>query len=210
MGKGRLIIEGRKEQFKNKKFKAGSSNWQEKEFAGYTSACLVTSGIASWTYGRIEVRAKLPHGKGVWPAIWTLGANIGSDILNHKTPWPICGEIDIMEFVGKEPEYVHANIHYGPDGVHKCEPGKLATDNPWDDFHLYAMEWDEQKIDFYFDDNKYHSADLDLAGKGADNAFRKPHYLLINLALGGGWGGEIDDAIFPQQFLVEYVRVYKR
>ena len=204
---GMLVIEGRKEQFLNPKFKENSKDWREKkEFAEYTSAAIVSAGKVSWTYGRIEVRAKLPHGGGVWPAIWTLGENI----THPATPWPICGEIDIMEFVGNEPENVHGNIHYGPDGEHKFEPGMLATPHPWDGFHVYAIDWDEQKIDFYFDNKKYHSVDLDVAGKGADNAFRKPHYLLINLALGGGWGGKIDDSIFPQKFLVDYVRVYKK
>ena len=204
---GVLVIEGRKEEYLNSAYEAGSEDWRRsKEFADYTSAALVTKNKASWTYGRFEIRAKLPSGGGVWPAIWMLGENISIP----ETPWPICGEIDIMEFVGKDPGYVHGNIHYGPDGVHKCAPGKMATENPWDDFHVYAIDWDERVIDFYFDDIKYHSVYLDVAGKGADNAFRKPQYLLINLALGGGWGGRIDTSIFPQKFLIDYVRVYQK
>lgn len=202
---GMLVIEGIKEKYKNPKYKAGSKNWKEKnEFAEYTAASIITLNKASWKYGRIEVKAKLPEGKGMWPAIWTLGTN------RSKLSWPRCGEIDIMEFVGKEPDKIHANVHYGPDGVHKSKGGKLQTEKPYADFHIYAIEWDEKKIDFFFDDKKYHTVDLDIAGKGEDNAFRRPQYLLINLALGGAWGGDIDDSTLPQKFLIDYVRVYEK
>ena len=201
---GNLIIEGRKEQFRNPKYEPGSRRGnRRREFAQYTSAALITLKKASWTYGRIEVRAKLPQGKGVWPAIWTLGTNITS------IGWPRCGEIDIMEFVGHDPNRVHANAHYGMDGEHKSDGGKIQTEAPYDDFHIYAIERYPDRIDFFFDETKYHSFEIDKAGKGDDNPFRRPHYLLINLALGGSWGREIDDSILPQKYLIDYVRVYE-
>jgi len=203
--KGNLVIEGRKEKFKNARYKKGSPKWQEsREFANYTAASLITRGKASWTYGRIEVRAKLPHGKGIWPAIWTLGDNRG------KTPWPACGEIDIMEFVGKQPGLVHGNAHFQVNGKHASDHKSLKVEKPFDDFHIYAIEWYPDRIEFYFDKTHYHTFTLDKAGKGAANPFRKPQYLLINLAIGGSWGGPIDDSVLPQKYLVDYVRVYQK
>lgn len=203
--KGFLIIEGRKEQFPNPRFKQGSNNWQQnREHAQYTAASLITLNRSDWKYGRIEVRAKIPQGKGIWPAIWTLGSNRSS------LGWPRCGEIDIMEFVGKQPDVIHANAHFAIDGKHSAMSGQIKTEKPFDDFHIYAIEWFIDRIDFFFDDTKYHTYPIDNNGKGDDNCFRKPHYLLINLALGGSWGGEIDDSILPQKYLVDYVRVYSR
>ena len=165
---------------------------------------MVTKSKASWQYGRIEVRAQLPHGKGVWPAIWTLGTNIS------QVKWPTCGEIDIMEFVGKATSNIYATVHYGVAGQHRSDGGTLVTAAPWADFHVYACEWDTDHIDFFFDNQKYHTVPVDKAGTGAENPFRKPHYLLINFALGGSWGGPIDDTVLPQKFLIDYVRIYSR
>ncbi|MBN2030286.1 glycoside hydrolase family 16 protein [bacterium] len=201
---GMLVIEGRKEQWKNPNYRIDSASWREnREYAEYTAASLITLNKASWRYGRIEVRAKLPRGQGVWPAIWTLGIN------RSEVRWPQCGEIDIMEFIGREPNLIHANIHYAVEGAHQSNGGKLETESPYGDFHIYAIEWYSDRIDFFFDEIKYYSFSIDQAGQGSENAFRKPHYLLINLALGGSWGGEIDDSIFPQKYLIDYVRVYK-
>jgi beta-glucanase (GH16 family) len=201
---GFLVIEGRKEQFRNPGYKSDSPKWKDqREFASYTAASLVTLNKAGWKYGRIEVRAKLPQGKGVWPAIWTMGVS------RTEIGWPRCGEIDIMEFVGKDPNGMHANAHFAVDGKHTSKAGKLRTDKPYADFHVYAIEWYEDRIDFFFDDIKYHTFPIDEAGKGEDNPFRKPHYLLINLALGGSWGGPIDDSMLPQKYLIDYVRVYE-
>ncbi|WP_206036176.1 glycoside hydrolase family 16 protein [Crateriforma spongiae] len=202
---GVLIIEGRKEKYANPDYEPNSRSWQKsRSHAQYTAASVVTRHKANWTYGRIEVRAKLPQGTGVWPAIWMLGSN------RSELGWPRCGEIDIMEFVGKEPQHVHGNAHFSVDGQHRSDHGKLATTEPYADFHVYAIEWDEDHIHFFFDDTQYHTFRIDKAGEGADNPFRKPQYLLINLALGGTWGGKIDDSIFPQQYLIDYVRVYQR
>ncbi len=201
---GMLVIEGRKETVKNSFYKPGSSKEREdREQAQYTSASLITLGKASWRYGRIEVRAKLPQGKGVWPAIWMLGTNF------KEISWPLCGEIDIMEFVGHDPNHVHGTVHYDVDGQHTFKGNKIETQAPYNDFHIYVIEWFEDRIDFYFDETKYNTFLIDEAGNCEGNRFRKPFYLLINLALGGTWGGEIDDSIFPQKYLIDYVRVYE-
>ncbi len=203
---GMLVIEGRKEQWKNPKYKAGSKKWQnQREFASYTAASLITLNKASWKNGRIEVRAKLPHGEGIWPAIWTLGVNC-----LQVVGWPQCGEIDIMEFFGKDPNEIQANVHYAVNGRHRWNGRRLQTDKPYADFHIYAIEWHPDRVDFFFDRTKYYTFTIDSAGKGKDNPFRKPHYLLINLALGGIWGGPIDDTALPQKYLIDYVKVYKR
>jgi len=114
-----------------------------------------------------------------------------------------------MEFVGHDPNHVHATVHYNLDGKHKSSGSKLPTPAPYDDFHLYAMEWNKDRMDFFFDDQKYHTFELNAADENGENPFRKPQFLMINLALGGSWGGKIDDAIMPQKFLIDYVRVYK-
>ncbi len=202
---GMLIIEGRKEQYKNPKFDPNARHPENRrEFADYTSASLMTLNKESWRYGRIEVKAKLPQGKGVWPAFWMLGANY------HEVGWPKCGEIDIMEFVGHDPTHIHGTIHYGLDGKHESSGNKIQTPEPWKDFHVYAVEWTPDRIDWYFDKTRYHSFKIDKAGSGPDNAFRKPQYLILNLALGGSWGGAIDDTKLPQKYLIQYVRVYKQ
>jgi beta-glucanase (GH16 family) len=204
---GSLVIEGRKEKFPNPSFRPGTNSQQNRkrgrEFADYTAASLITFKKASFLYGRVEVCAKLPQGKGVWPAIWMLGTN------HNLVGWPKCGEIDIMEFVGKEPNRVHATMHYAQDGKHASKGGKLTTTAPYDDFHLYAMDWYPDRLDFYFDQTKYFTFQLDSAGTGPENPFRKPHFLIINLALGGSWGGPMDDTVLPQKFLIDYVRVYE-
>jgi beta-glucanase (GH16 family) len=171
----------------------------------YTSASLITKGRASWRYGRIEVRAKLPLGKGVWPAIWTLGTDFQSN-----RDWPACGEIDIMEYVGKDPLGIHANAHFAVNGQHQDDSGTLVADAPLEAFHTYAIEWTPEAIDFYFDARKYHSIRLDQADSQGRNPFRAPQYLILNFALGGDWGGPFEDRILPQRFLIDYVRVYQQ
>lgn len=203
---GVLTITARKEQYANQAYVPGSSAWKTaKEYAEYTSAALITKGRASWTYGKMEIKAKLPRGTGVWPAIWTLGTNI------NEVGWPKCGEIDIMEHVGKEPEKVHANFHYqDPNtGEHTSDGKSIDISNPYDEFHIYSIEWNASKIKTYLDGELYHSFNISKASKGNYNPFRNPHYLLINLALGGSWGGAIDDQVFPVNYIIEYVRVYQ-
>jgi beta-glucanase (GH16 family) len=203
---GMLIIEGRKERFRNPNFRPGNESRRRSnvEFADYTSASINTEGKVSFLYGRVEVRAKLPQGKGMWPAIWMMGTN------RSAVGWPRCGEIDIMEFVGKEPDRVHATLHFSKDKKHTSKGGKIETKAPYDEFHVYTMEWFPDRMDFYFDQQKYFTFDVGLADDGGSNPFRKPHYLLINLALGGQWGGPIDDAMLPQKYVIDYVRVYEQ
>ena len=196
---GCLVIEGRKE-----KYPIGGAQAGAKRFADYTAASLITRGKAQWTFGRIEVRAKLPQGKGVWPAIWMLGQKFPSN------PWPACGEIDIMEFVGHTPDKVHATVHYRKDGKHASMGGNLTVERPFDDFHVYAVEWSAERMDFFFDARKYFTFKVAAAADSGSNPFLKPQYLLINLALGGSWGREMDDSVLPQKYLIDYVRVYQR
>ncbi len=207
---GFLIIEAVKEKFRNPDFDPsaeGRGSWKKtREYAEYTSASLVTLGKASWLYGRMEVKARLPGGKGVWPAIWTLGTNI------ETAGWPACGELDIMEFVGFDPQTIHANVHTRQyNHMLKNNKGaRLKVDDPSGAFHVYAMEWYEDHIDFFVDDTKYLTYQNE--GKGNDVwPFDKSQYLILNLAVGGSWGGQkgIDESIFPQKFIIDYVRVYR-
>lgn len=187
---GNLIIEARKE------IKGGKS---------YTSARMITQGKASWTYGRFEIRAKLPKGVGTWPAIWMLGNNITT------VGWPTCGEIDIMEHVGKEQDMVlwstHSKLNNWSLGTQKTN--KSIIEGVSTDFHIYKMEWSKDYIQFFVDGKLYYTSPNE--GKGSDYyPFNAPQFLLLNLAIGGNLGGPtINDAIFPCRMEVDYVRVYQ-
>jgi len=212
---GLLIIEGRKERFPNAKHQAGATDWQRApEFAEYTSGSINTAGKVAWQYGRIEVRAKLPAGKGTWPAIWMMGDKKDNP---QWRGWPFCGEIDVMEHVGKTPTNIHATCHWGIDGTDKklrSKGGHTLNHDPkntYDEFHIYALEWDKDKMDFFYDDLKYFSFDIAQADMPDDsNPFRQKHYLLLNLALGGSWGGDMDDSALPARYKIDYVRVFER
>ncbi len=207
---GFLIIEARREKFPNARFRpdAPERRWQQqREQADYTSASLTTQGRVSWTYGRIEARAKVPSGRGTWPAFWTLGTNRG------QVGWPACGEIDILEYVGHEPGVVHANVHTrGYNHARGNGRGaRLSVPHAEKEFHVYAVEWTPEKLEFCVDDRKYFTLEND--GTGVDSwPFDAPQYLILNLAIGGTWGAQkgVDDAIFPQRYIVDYVRVYQR
>jgi beta-glucanase (GH16 family) len=208
---GMLVIEARKERFKNPAYDPAATGNRSarrgREFAEYTSASLVTRGKASWVHGRVEVRAKLPGGRGTWPAIWMLGTNI------TQVGWPACGEIDIMEFVGFDPGVIHANIHTRKynhaQGSGKGSSTKLPDAS--DAFHNYAVEWDGSRMDFFVDDQKYFTYENEKSGTEAW-PYDQPQYLILNLAIGGAWGGQkgIDPACFPQKYCIDYVRVYER
>lgn len=203
---GVLTITGRKEIYPNRDYKAGSADWQQKDsLANYTSASINTNGLASWQYGRIEVKAKLPSGGGIWPAIWMMGID------REHIGWPGCGEIDIMEFIGNHPQDVYGTIHF-PDAVksHRSSGNKTIDSSLQHTFHVFALEWNKDSLDIFFDEQRYHHFVIDSAGSGSSNPFRKPFYLLLNLAMGADWPGPIDDAVLPQQFVVDYVRVYQR
>jgi beta-glucanase (GH16 family) len=204
---GRLIIEAHQERLPNPGHNPGSTDWRRVEFAEYTAASLTTQGLGEWRCGRVEVRAKLPQGRGVWPAIWMLGAN------RSQVGWPRCGEIDIMEYVGFNPHVIHANIHTGKYN-HVRGTGKgnqIRVEAPYDRFHIYAVEWHPDRLDFFVDEKKYftYSREPD-AGEDAW-PFDQPFYLILNLAIGGAWGGQqgIDEKIFPQRFEIDYVRVFQ-
>jgi beta-glucanase (GH16 family) len=211
---GVLIIKAHKERMKNPAYQPEDPTASGKkrptrgpEYAEYTSASVITKGLASWTYGRVEVRAKLPPARGTWPAIWMLGTNI------NQVGWPACGEIDIMEFVGYNPGVIHANIHTAKynhvKGTGKGSPIKLPDAS--EKFNVYAVEWFPDRMDFFVNDKKYFSYSNEKTGDDAW-PYDKPHYLILNLALGGTWGGQkgIDESAFPQRFEIDYVRVYQR
>ena len=189
---GMLVIEGRKESYQG---------------YGYTSASVNTLGRFALRYGRLEVRAKLPGGRGSWPAIWMLGTNISS------AGWPACGEIDVMENVGFDPLRVHASVHTAAYN-HTIGTQKTAStlvSDPAADFHVYAMEWYPDRIETFVDGARYFS--FRNEGTGSRSwPFDETQYLLINLALGGAWGGQqgIDDSRFPHRYLVDYVRIYQQ
>jgi beta-glucanase (GH16 family) len=174
----------------------------------YTSARLKTQGKFSHTYGRFEARIKLPYGQGIWPAFWMLGDDI------EKKGWPKCGEIDIMENIGKEPTVVHGTIHgpgySGADGI--GAPFELAAgERVADQFHVFAVEWEPKAIRFYVDDHLYETRTPADLPKGAKWVYKHPFFLLLNVAVGGGWPGNPDaSTTFPQTMLVDYVRVYRR
>jgi beta-glucanase (GH16 family) len=189
---GNLVIEGRKEPY---------------EGYGYTSASINTLGRFEFLYGRVEVRAKLPTGIGAWPAVWMLGTN------RLQVGWPTCGEIDIMENVGFDPLRIHASVHTAAynHAIGTQKSASVTIANPWEDFHVYAMEWYADHIDVFVDSQKYFTFRNEGTGSRAW-PFDKPQYLLVNLAIGGSWGGQkgIDDLRFPQRYLVDYVRIYQQ
>jgi beta-glucanase (GH16 family) len=175
----------------------------------YTSARLKTEGLFSQAYGRFEARIKLPAGQGIWPAFWMLGDNIRS------AGWPKCGEIDIMEHVGKEPGINHGSLH-APSSTAATSDRTATIALPAgqklsDDFHIYAVEWEPDAVRFYLDANLYatfNSADWPAGGSWV---FNHRFFLILNVAVGGDWPGPPDDTTeFPQTMLVDYVRVYKR
>ncbi len=175
----------------------------------YTSARLKTQGLFSQAYGRFEARIKIPAGQGMWPAFWMLGNNISS------VGWPKCGEIDIMENIGKEPGIIHGSLH-GPSTIGRTSdataPFSLpAGQNFADDFHLYAVEWEPGTIRFYLDSNLYATFTQSQWPAGGTWTFDHSFFILLNVAVGGDWPGSPDNTtVFPQQMLVDYVRVYTK
>ena len=171
----------------------------------YTSARLVTKGKGDWTYGRIEVKAKLPKGVGTWPAIWMLAST-------KKLVWPDDGEIDIMEHVGYDQGVIHASTHSKKYNhiIHTQKTAVTTIADCSEKFHVYAMEWNKDSICIFVDHLKYFTSTNNHTGKDAW-PFNQPFHLLLNLAIGGFWGAAkgIDNSIFPQRMEVDYVRVYQ-
>lgn len=173
-----------------------------------TSGRINTSGKMGMLYGKVEVLAQIPTGLGTWPAIWMLGENI------RETRWPACGEIDIMENVGYDPTKIHATVHTRAyNSMKNTQEGTfLETDRPWENYHLYSLEWFEDHLDFFFDDSLYFTFQNDMEGDSDTWPFDQPHFLILNFAFGGTWGGSqgVDSSALPLDFNIDYVRYYKR
>ncbi len=172
----------------------------------YTSARLITKGKADFTYGKIEIRAKLPAGRGLWPALWMLGSNIGT------IRWPDCGEIDIMEHVGFEKDSVFGTVHTKAyNHIKGTQKGKkIFIANPYDSFQRYSIEWTPKRMDFFVNNTLYNH--FPNEHKTIDEwPFDSPFFLILNVAVGGNLGGKqgIDSSIFPASMEVDYIRVYK-
>lgn len=182
---GNLIIIGKNESYQ------GSS---------YTSARMTTQGKQSWTYGKIESRIKLPTGKGLWPAFWMLGNNIGT------ASWPACGEIDIMEHINTD-NGIHGTMHWDNNG--HAQYGGDTLINNITQYHIYSVEWDSTAIKWLVDGHKYWSGNIANNVNSTDE-FHKPFFILLNMAVGGSWPGNPDGTtVFPDTMFVDYVRVYQ-
>jgi beta-glucanase (GH16 family) len=169
----------------------------------YTSTRITTAGKQEFQYGRMEARAKIPTGKGIWPAFWMLGSNI------NKVGWPKCGEIDILEYVGREPHKVYTSLHTQDSHGNTINNKITQIDNIEEGFHLYAIEWTKDKIEFLVDNQSVYTFSPD---KKDENTwpFNQPFYFLINVAVGGNFGGhDVDNSIFPQEYTIDYIRVYQ-
>lgn len=206
---GLLIIEGRKENKPNPQYRKNSADWrQNRKKIVYTSSSLSTAGKQRWQYGRFVMRAKIDVSAGLWPAWWTLGA---------KGEWPANGEIDIMEYyggkilaniaVGTQKRY-SASWHSKTKSIRELGGGKWAAE-----FHVWRMDWTEKEISLFADDELMLRVDMEQLynkdGSG-NHPFRQPHYMLLNLAMGGLNGGELGHTRFPNRFEVDYVRIYQK
>lgn len=190
---GKLVIEAKKES-------VGGNP--------YTSARLTTKGKVKFTYGKIEIRAKVPTTKGIWPALWMLGESI------DQVSWPACGEIDIMESINKEqPSKIYGTAHWGTSGAtHKSSGGNAILTQGFysDDYHIYSLEWDEDNIQWFVDGNKYYGVSNSQV-TGGNFPFNKDFFIILNVAVGGDWPGNPDfSSIFPQKMMVDYIRVYQK
>lgn len=192
VGDSVLTIEARKETFMGR---------------DYTSAKIKTAGKVSFQYGRIDIRALLPEGQGIWPALWTLGDGFST------VGWPRCGEIDMMEMIGGSgrENQVHGTAHWGNGGEHASYGQSftlsLGTYNFSEAYHVFSIIWDENSIKWYVDDQKY--SELSITGSDMTE-FHTPHWFIINLAVGGNWPGNPNATTqFPQQMKVDYIRVFQ-
>ncbi|GHG94771.1 glycoside hydrolase family 16 protein [Comamonas sp. JC664] len=191
-GEGHLVLTARRERYGNR---------------DYTSARIRTQGRYEPLYGRIEARIQLPVGRGIWPAFWMLGANIAA------VDWPECGEIDIMEYRGQLPSILRGSLH-GPGysagnniGQEHVVSGKRLNEG----FHIYAVEWEPDRIRWFLDDTMYFEATPAKLPAGARWVFDSPQFIILNVAVGGTFVGPVGrDTVFPQEMKVDYVRVYAR
>jgi beta-glucanase (GH16 family) len=187
---GNLIIEARNETF-------GSQN--------YTSTRMITKNKKVFRYGRIDIRAKMPKGRGIWPALWMLGNNI--DAVN----WPNCGEIDILELLGHEPNKIYGTMHWGTGGGSHASKGSSYVLNPGSfdqQFHVYSLIWKQDSIKVLIDDQEY--VQVTKTDVGATYPFNADFFFIFNIAVGGNWPGAPDaTTVFPQRMIVDYVRVFQ-
>ena len=179
------------------------------EVAGstYRSARLTTKDKKEFQFGRIDIRARMPIGQGIWPALWMLGQNI------DEIGWPACGEIDIMEMVGHQPKNVHGTAHWGPTdrGFSTFKTAQtIHSDDLADNFHVYTLVWKMNRLEWYFDEKLFHTiTPTDLQGEA--NPFNQPFFFIFNIAVGGNWPGNPDSTTeFPQRLEVDYIRVFQR
>jgi beta-glucanase (GH16 family) len=205
---GNLVITGKKERMPNPRYIAGSTDWRtRREFVDYTSSSLKMLKTHAFKYGKLEVRAKIDAQTGLWPAIWTLGV---------EGEWPSNGEVDVMEYYGDK---ILANFAYASatrwqaiwDGANK--PLSALGGSLWaSQFHIWTLEWDENLMRILLDGELMNSIDLSISINKSDgkNPFRQPHYLLLNLAMGGTSGGSLTNTILPSKYLVDYVRIYQK
>jgi len=188
---GNLIIEADQESYQG---------------SNYTSARIKTEGIQQFTYGRIDIRAKLPVAHGMWPALWMLGSNIST------VPWPGCGETDIMELVGSAPSQVTGSMHWqqsdGSEGTYNNNYD-LSSGDFSQQFHVFSLLWQHDSVQFYVDDNLYVNGSIANVTSGT-YPFNLPFFFIFNVAVGGDWPGPPDNStIFPQRMFVDYVRVFE-
>lgn len=188
---GCLIIEARKESFGGRE---------------YTSSRLVTKGKRAFKYGRIDIRAVLPEGQGIWPALWMLGSNIST------VGWPASGEIDIMEMIGGSgrENTVHGTVHWDNDGSHASygKPFTLNSGKFSGKFHVFSLVWTSSSIEWYVDDVKFNTIDITPEGL---SEFRNDFFFIFNIAVGGNWPGSPDaTTVFPQRMAVDYIRVFQK
>lgn len=189
---GKLVIEAREES-------SGGSD--------YSSARMTTQGKQEFVFGRIDIRAKLPKGQGVWPALWSLGANFGA------VSWPACGEIDIMELVGHEPGKVHGTAHWGPEGQGFSNSYSDSFDlengaNFDEEFHVFSLIWNTNTMSFLVDDNQFHT--INSSNVSGNYPFNSPFFFIFNIAIGGNWPGNPDGTtVFPQRMYVDYIRIFQ-
>jgi len=213
---GLLVIEARRERRPNPTYREGARHWgQQRPTIDYTSACITTRGKIDFCYGRLEVCARIPTAGGAWPAIWTLG---------NDMPWPSCGEIDLMEYYRiRGIPHILANAAWGNDVAYQAvwNSRKIpfthftGRDEAWARrFHVWRMDWDETSLRLYLDDELLNEIPLSTTVNGTigrhTNPFTRPQYILLNLALGGDNGGQIDDTAFPMRYEIDYVRIYKK
>lgn len=191
MNDGNLVIEAKEESYQG---------------SPYTSARMISKDKQEFAFGRVDIRAILPEGQGIWPALWMLGANI------NDSGWPVCGEIDIMELIGHEPSTIHGTAHWGPPGstsIHEGEPYTLSGGAKFsEEYHVFSIIWEPNSIKWLVDDNEYFSISPSIVN--GSYPFNAEFFFILNIAVGGNWPGYPDaSTAFPQRMYIDYIRVFQ-